>query len=279
MVKTVLIPTDGSPYSRTALDYGIYFAKKLGAALTGLSVIDIKIIQGPLFNDISGFVDLTPYQEFTPMIETGLQERAQLILESFRLRCESEGIHPEVKNVTGLIDETIIEEGQKVDWIILAQRGEHYPLTGVGLLGSTSEAVVRKSGKPVLITPLHYKEITKVGCAYDGSKSSGCALHLAAELSFQTQWPLVILHITDNDARAASIKGKAELLLESYDIERSFVFRRGKEEEEILRFTREDSIDLLVMGAYGHSRLRELILGSTTSFVLRRSTVPVLLTR
>ncbi len=279
MFGSILIPTDGSDYSKTSLEYGIYFTKRLGARLTGLCVLDIKIIQGPMFNDISGFIDLSPYQEFTPLIETGLDERAESILQDFQSRCEKAGLRPELKKVTGLIDETIIEEGKKTDLIILAQRGEHYPLTGVGLLGSTSEAVVRKSGKPVMITPIDYQEINRMGLAYDGSKPSENALQLAVELSSKTHWPLSILLITDDPVRVAGVSEKIDSFLKPYDIESSFIVREGREEQEILRFIQEGSVELMVMGAYGHGRLRELILGSTTSYVIRKSNIPVLLIR
>lgn len=279
MFESILIPTDGSDYSKTSLEYGICFTEKLGAWLTGLCVLDIKIIQGPMFNDISGFIDLSPYQEFTPLIEKSLDERAESILQDFQNRCKKAVLRPELKKVTGLIDETIIEEGKKTDLIILAQRGEHYPLTGVGLLGSTSEAVVRKSGKPVMITPVDYQEINRMGLAYDGSKPSENALQLAVELSNKTHWPLSILLITDDPVRAADMSKKINSFLKPYDIESSIIVREGKEEQEILRFTQEGSVELMVMGAYGHSRLRELILGSTTSYVIRKSNISVLLIR
>ena len=53
----------------------------------------------------------------------------------------------------------------------------------------------------------------------------------------------------------------------------------GKEPDEIIKFIREGSVELMVMGAYGHNRLRELFLGSTTSQVVRKSPIPVLLIR
>ncbi|EKD21864.1 MAG: hypothetical protein ACD_87C00297G0003 [uncultured bacterium] len=50
-------------------------------------------------------------------------------------------------------------------------------------------------------------------------------------------------------------------------------------DKTLLRFIREGSAELLVMGAYGNNRLRELLVGSTTTTVIRKSTIPVLLTR
>ena len=57
------------------------------------------------------------------------------------------------------------------------------------------------------------------------------------------------------------------------------IIMSGKEQDEIIQFIREGAVELMVMGAYGHNRLRELFLGSTTSHVIRKSPIPVLLTR
>ena len=57
------------------------------------------------------------------------------------------------------------------------------------------------------------------------------------------------------------------------------IISTGREADEIINFIREGAVELMAMGAYGHNRLRELFLGSTTSQVIRKSTIPVLLMR
>jgi nucleotide-binding universal stress UspA family protein len=57
------------------------------------------------------------------------------------------------------------------------------------------------------------------------------------------------------------------------------VVSTGREADEILKFIREGSVELMVMGAYGHNRLREWLLGSTTSTIIQKSPIPVLLIR
>jgi nucleotide-binding universal stress UspA family protein len=280
MVKSILIPTDGSDFGKTAITYGISIARKLDAQLTGLHVVDIRLMQGPVFTDISGSIGLPPYQELLPAIESGLDAKAEEILKEFRDQCEAAGIHPETKKVVGVIDETIIEEGRTCcDWVLLAQRGEHFHLDGGAILGSTAQSVVRLSGKPVLVTPGHFREISTMALAYDGSIPADHALKLAAELSQQAAWPLSVVIITDDQTLAARRSQTAKDVLAPYPITSTVIIRAGKEDKELLRFIREGAADLLVMGAYGHNRLRELLLGSTTSSIIRKSTIPVLLTR
>ena len=279
MVKTILIPTDGSDYGKTAIDYGIYIAKKLAAQLIGLHVVDVGLMQGPVFSDISGSIGLPPYQEFLPVIEAGLNERAEAILKAFRERCEAVELYPEARKAIGIIDEIIIEEGKKTDWILLAQRGEHFHLTKGSILGSTAELVVRKSGKPVMVTPATYQDIESMALAYDGSPPADNALKLAVSLSEKAAWPLTIICITGDQAVADKLHKKIEDYLEPFQIDCETIMIRGQEDREIMKFIREGSVELLVMGAYGHNRLRELLVGSTTSDVIRKSKIPVLLTR
>ena len=279
MVMTILIPTDGSEYGKTAIEYGIYIAKRLEAQLIGLHVVDVSLMQGPVFSDISGSIGLPPYQEFLPVIEAGLDERADAILKAFREQCEAAGLHPEARKALGVIDKTIIEAGKKTDWILLAQRGEHFHLAKGGILGSTAELVVRNSGKPVLVTPAKYQDVESMALAYDGSSPAHNALKLAVNLSEKAAWPLTIICITGDQAVADKLHHKIEAYLEPFHIDCEILTIHGKENREIMKFIQEGSVELMVMGAYGHNRLRELLVGSTTSDVIRKSKIPVLLTR
>ena len=92
MIKAILIPVDGSANSATAVDYGIYIAPKLEATLTGLHVIDIYLIQGPLMTDISATVGMPPYDGFFEAVETSLKEKAEIVLKNFEDRCRTAGI-------------------------------------------------------------------------------------------------------------------------------------------------------------------------------------------
>lgn len=279
MIENILVPTDGSDFGRTAIAYGISMARRLGARLTGLHVIDIRLLQAPVFSDVSGSIGLPPYQELLPAVETGLEERAEAILREFRERCAEGGVSCEAAKAVGVIDDTIIEAGRQADWILLAQRGEHFHLAKGSILGSTAEAVVRKSGKPVMVTPQHFREIESMALAWDGSPPATHALRLAIELSNKTAWPLTILTVVDEPSQGAVLLQQAETHLEKHPGDVETITLTGAADKEILRFLQEGAVELLVMGAYGKTRLRQLFVGCTTSQVIRKSPVPVLLTR
>ena len=78
MIKSILIPTDGSPNSITALDYGIYLSGIFQAEITGINVVDIRALEGPFLSDISGSLGFTPYQNYLPRFQTILEERGDI---------------------------------------------------------------------------------------------------------------------------------------------------------------------------------------------------------
>ena len=284
MIKNILIPTDGSANSFTALEYGIYIAHKLGAALIGLYVLDVNLIQGPMLTDISGSVGMPPYDGFFAAIETSLNEKADFILKEFQERCKKSGINAEVKKTIGKISQIIIEEAQSADLILMAKKGENFHLKEGGLLGSVAEAVVRDSGKPVLVTPENFVEIESMALAYDGSDSATKALQLSLKLSEQNAWPLTVIIITSDSKKAAVLSAQVEDANQKDPDEPpiadcEIINLSGKEPDEIMKFIREGAVELMVMGAFGHNRVRELFLGSTTSHVIRKSPIPVLLIR
>jgi len=278
-MKKILIPADGSVNSDTALNYGIYIALKLNAAISGLHVLDVNLLQGPMLTDISGAVGMPPYDGFFNAVETSLNERADIIIDNFHEHCRKAGLKPETKKVIGKISETIIEEAQDVDFIVMARKGEHFHLKEGGLLGSVAESVIRHCTKPVMITPNNFLEIESMGIAYDGSPSAKKALDFSLGLSKQTAWPLTAVIITEDMEKAERLTIEIEETTDIKEIDYEVIILPGKEGTEILEFIGEGAVELMAMGAYGHNRLRELLLGSTTSQVIQRSPIPVLLTR
>ena len=115
--------------------------------------------------------------------------------------------------------------------------------------------------------------------AYDGSLESNKALKVAAELAEQLNLPLSILTVTEDETKGMHILNEAAEFLGGHNIKWSTHRMTGSEEDVILRQVKDGGHDLIIMGAYGHGRIREMILGSTTAYVMRRSEVPVLLTR
>lgn len=279
MIKTILIPVDGSANSANAVDYGIYIAPKLEATLTGLHVIDVFLIQGPMMTDISTTVGMMPYDGFFEAVETSLKEKADAVLKNFEERCKTAGIACRTKKNIGKISDTITEEAESADLILMAKKGEHFHLKEGGLIGSVAEAVIRHSGKPVMVIPESFREIESMGLAYDGSAPARKALELSLNISEKVKWPITVLIISADAAKAADLSAQVEEMAQKGLADCEVIISAGREADEILKFIREGSVELMVMGAYGHNRLREWLLGSTTSHIIQKSPIPILLIR
>lgn len=278
MIKSILIPTDGSAYSKIALAYGIYLAERFGAQITGLHVVDERDLEGPLLSDIAGALGFTPYQSYLPKFRKILEDRGDLILEAFRSSCQERSIRPKVKRASGTVPGVIAEEAKKVDLVIIAQRGEHERWSS-GLLGSTTESVVRRSPRPVLVTPGSFREFANVLVAYDGSIESNQALKTTCELFAYSDTRLKTLIVTGDRKRCEALTEEIEAFLSPYQLDVEIECLEGEAAREILGYAEEKRIDLIVMGAFGHSRIHDLILGGTTAYIIRNTTVPVLLNR
>ncbi len=279
MVNKILVPVDGSINGFNALEYGIYIARKLGASLIGVYVLDANLIQGPMFTDVSGSVGMPPYAGFFEAAENSLNEKADFILKDFAARCRRAGVSFETKKPIGKISQVIIEEGQNADLIVMARKGEHFHLKEGGLLGSVAEAVVRNSGKPVIVTPENFIEIESMAIAYDGSEPAKKALKFSVDFSENTAWPLTAIIINSDSKKGAALTEEIEDALEDHSTDCAIITLQGKETEEIINYIKEGAVELMAMGAFGHNRLRSLIMGSTTSQVIQKSIIPVLLAR
>ncbi|MBI5394277.1 MAG: universal stress protein [Verrucomicrobia bacterium] len=280
MIKSILYCTDGSEYATVAGDYAIWFARKLSARISALHVTDIRLLEGPLLADISGAIGAQPYQALLPQLQEVQKQRAGVILAAVADRCGKAGVPCDVLHRTGGLLDNIVEEEKRTELVVLGQRGEHARWLGP-LMGSSVENVVRRSIKPCLVTPSAFREVRQVLMAYDGSEHSSNSLQVAIELVRALGLPLTILTVAPSEPESAAAELLADAMRTAKDhgLSPRGVTRVGHPEKEILGFAQREKMDLIVMGAYGHTRIREFVLGSTTSHVIRKSDVPVLLTR
>ncbi|MEI6125939.1 MAG: universal stress protein [Pseudomonadota bacterium] len=278
MIKSILIPTDGSSNSMIALDYGLYLASIFDAEISGLNVIDVRALEGPFLSDISASLGFSPYQNYLPKFQQILEDRSDLILEEFKKYCTEKSIHSKIKRHTGIISNIIAEEAKKVDLVIIAQRGEHEKWT-TGLLGSTTESVVRKSPRPVLVTPNAFRPFENILIAYDGGIESNKALKTACEMFVNLKSNLTVVFVTSDEEHGSELTAEVEEFIAPYRMNIKIIGLQGDSGKEILGYAENNKMDLIVMGAFSHNRIYDLILGSTTAYIIRKTTLPILLNR
>ena len=279
MIKNILVAVDGSEHAQTALYYALWLAERFHAQLTGLHVIDVISVEGPFFQDISGALGFEPYFDVVGKVREALQERGQKVLEEFSIACQERGVPYEPYCVTGIIANEICEHARVSDLVVIGHRGVNEQFS-TGLLGGTAESVARKSPRPVFVSPMQFATIQHPLLAYDGSQRASAALQSAAEFCAVIDLPLTVLYVHPREGvEDERILEEARHYLDSYGIQPTFLLLNGYPHEQIVSCVKEQGHDLLFIGAYGHSRIIEMVLGSTTEYVLRNAPCPVFLSR
>lgn len=280
MIKSILVCTDGSPHSEVACEYAIHLTQRIQGHLTALHVLDSRMLEGPLMSDISGWVGAQPFGAQLQQFRDLLQQKGEAVVEAVADKCEKAGVKAETRLEMGHPVSVILEQERKAELVVLGQNGEHVEFADE-MLGSTVERVLRHSVKPCLVVPSAFKAITKILAAYDGSDHSSRALHEAIELAQELKVPLSILTVTEEKdfEKANAITREGLEMAKAHNCEANHLVAKGPADVGILNTAEKFGYDLLVMGAYGHSRIREMILGSVTTQVVARTDLPVMLVR
>jgi nucleotide-binding universal stress UspA family protein len=277
MIKHILVPTDGSEQAVCGVRYAVAVAKQYGAKIHGLHVIDLKLLEGPILRDVSASLGTAPYANYEGNISMILEERGDVALQVCERLAREAGVEVAVQNVTGLVERTILEKSELVDLIVMGRSGEHSEWLE-GVLGSTTESVVRRTTKPVLVTARETPGNGRFVIAYDGSSHARRALSVAVDVSISWEAPLDVL-VVGNGSKAEAAIGEARGYLEPHDLTVRYVLREGDPSEVIVGYAEECKADLLVMGAYGHTKVRALVVGSTTAYAMNHAPCPLLLSR
>jgi len=279
MFKTILVPIDSSDTSLVAVDYAIDLSRSFNSEIVGISIIDIKKLAGPFMRDLGTSIGgMVPYGDFQQNLRTFMEDTARAALDELEGKCDSAGIPCTRTMKEGVVSKEIFESAKRCDMIAMGMSGEH-AFWRDAFLGSNLESVVRQTHKPVLVTPEKYKKITKILVAYDASSFSIKALTAGADIAEQMKLPLTVVTVSDDKKAGEDILSQADENLKDCKITYDKVLKGGETVSAILDSCNEGSYDLLVMGAYGHSKIRELILGNTTVQIMRKVSCAVLLCR
>jgi nucleotide-binding universal stress UspA family protein len=136
--------------------------------------------------------------------------------------------------------------------------------------------MARRMPAPLLVAPAEYRDFRAPLLAWDGSPKSKKALALLADLAALLELPARVLTADDDEREARTRLAEAEEELRYRRVTTTSVHRSGHPDEAIFAEVGAGA-DLVAMGAHGHGRVVELVLGSTTDRVLRAAAVPVLL--
>lgn len=287
-MKTILLCSDGSAFAESIYRYGAWFARQFQAQAKVLFVTDIRqkvVSTGNLSGSIGLGVQTQLLNELVNLEHEKAKlnkQRSRLILQNAQEVLNAEGITDvELLNPTGFLVDCFHDYEAESGMVVLGKRGEAAAFAS-DHLGANIERIVRSSSKPCLVTPQTFSPIDRLLLAYDGSPTGKRILSFLidnAEGFKDKELHLIAVAKSESDAQRKQDLANAQAQLQQSGLTSTTSLRAGDPEKEISQYIEQHQINLLLMGAYGHSRIRNLIIGSTTIQLLRSSQIAVLLFR
>jgi len=281
----VLACVDQSRFADYVADYAAWAARRLSTPLEFLHVIDRHLEMGT-GEDHSGAIGvsaeetlLTQLVEKDAVLTTAAREQGRLFLNRLRERAAAAGVEStDVRQRHGTLSDTLVEQEPTVQLFVLGRRGQSAETTQRDL-GRNVERVIRSLHRPILTVTEGFREPRRALIAFDGGIAARRGVELVAGSPLFRGLPVHLLMSGEKSDSTSKQLEWAQGVLKSAGFVCSADLIPGDAEGVIAKTVQEQEIDVLIMGAYAHSPLRALLVGSKTTDLLRSSKIPTLLIR
>lgn len=283
-MNQIMACIDGSAQAAAVCDCAAWASLQLDAPLTLLHVLDQQ--QYPAAGNLSGIIGLGSREYLLEELAALDEKRSKLALEEGRMMLDSArqwvitaGIaQPDVRQRHGDLVETLRDLEADIRLLVIGKQGEDSG-NDLQLIGSQLESVIRTLHRPILVTPASFSVPTSVMLAFDGSDTSRKGVEMLASSPLFKGIPIHLVMVGDDNGEHRALLDSARDALVSAGFDVHIALRSGEVEPALHAYQAEHQIGLLVMGAYGHSRIRQFLVGSTTTRMIRSTTTPLLLLR
>ena len=272
MLRSALVALDGSAYSEPATTLALDWARRFGARLVGLGVLDAPAIRGaepvPL-----GAGAYKKARDEARLVEA--HRRVVGFLADFLARSQAAGIAAEVLEGIGDPAARILREAQRCDLVILA-RETHFHFETQEQPDETLGQVLRGSPRPVVVVPRELPEGQGIVLAYGGGREAARTLQSFQLLGLAAGETVDVVSIHPDGAEAEGLARLAGEYLTAHGAPHRLhpIVSAAPPAEVLLEEIQHARPRLLVMGAQGHHPLRDLFGTSVTRAVLGACPVP-----
>lgn len=280
----ILACIDGSAVTESICGYAAWYADRLSLPVGLLNIIEVP---ASVRRDLSGSIGIDSRQILLQELSE-IDERRAKIANNYSAALVKDAKSYINKNFT--VPVNIYQRHSKLlpaiehfsdmnRAIVMGRRGEDHKNSRINI-GSQIETVARASSVPILICSEPFKEPSSYMIAFDASKTAIKVIKRIAksEVLKKLQGHLVMVGNHDATSKNSLSAAAAELLNAGYNIDCHHL-PQGDAVNGLLTFQLENNIDIMVIGAYGHSKWQQLFLGSTTTEILASTVSPVILVR
>jgi len=267
-MEKLLVATDGSKFSKSAIREAISLAKTCSSELIAISVVKTNV----------------EFEDLVPQVIEKAEKEVREHLESIRNRASNEGINCEIivhRSEEPFRDIVNDAAKNKVDMIIIGTHGR----TGLKrlMMGSVTAKVIGHAPCKVLVVPKDARlTLDKILIATDGSIFSEMASREAISIAKRCGSNLVVLSVAKRDENLSAAKesiDKVSKVVEKEGIKVEALTPKGIPFEVIVKTAAQKNAGLIVVGSHGRTGTERLLMGSVTERVIGHSESAVLVVK
>lgn len=276
----VLCCVEGENLSQSICDYAVLISNNMELPLKFLNIIEHSSKSDKL--DLSGNIKLGEKDDILEKLTLEEAARSKLAIkkgkellislkEKALISCANE---ISILQVHGDVLENILELEKEISVLIIGikSKKEHK-------VGENVKEIIREVHKPVLLVNSDFISPRKILIAYNGSEQSKKLLKSISTNPIFKNVSRDIVNINDDKILSNKLLNEAKEIYEKENIEVNTSVLSGEPKKAILDYLEQNDCDILAMGAFGHSRIKEFIFGSFTSEMLEKIKKPILLFR
>ncbi|MCW8346945.1 universal stress protein [Vibrio sp. ZSDZ65] len=281
-MNNIIACIDGSRSTISTCEAAAWVAKKLAAPLVLFHALD-KTTR-PVASEFSGQIGLGSQEELLEELAELDETRSKIMLQHSHKMLESahewacrDGVNDVSKlQRHGSLIESLSDLTSELRVLVIGKSGKQRNTDNT--IGSQLESVIRAVHEHILVVNDHFTAPTSYMIAFDGSPISQKLIEKATQTPLLKGLPCHLTTIDESGNKSQAF-AQAKQQLQSAGVKVTATRLNGPVDEALLNYQLQHQVGMIVMGAYGHSKLRQVFVGSNTTQVLANSKVPLLLIR
>ncbi len=283
-MQNIIACIDESTWSTSVQDAAIWAAGQTSSPLTFLHSIEKTHL--PESNDLSGSIGLGARSKLLTEIATLDQLRAKVALQlgkdllaTAELKAQEAGCtQVEIIQRHGEFIENLLRLENTARLVIIGHSGTQSGKK-ISVLGTQVESLLRQVNTPVLITPHDFTAPKSFMLAYDGRETTDRAIEdiLTSDLLRGLHCHLVTIKNKHDDQEEKFAQAAGRLTEGGFAVTATYL--EGDIFKQLSTYQQENTVDMLVMGAFSGSRIRQFFIGSNTLKMLEISDIPILVVK
>lgn len=283
-MSTVIACIDASPSAPCVATASAWASQRLQAPLRVLHVLERP--PTPATQDLSGAIGLGSREQLLEELteldarreRVAMEHGKHLLEDAARIAAQAGVESAEKRQRHGSLVETLQEMEGDTRLLVMGRVGEDHDISA-HRIGSHLESVVRSIHRPIMVVMREFVAPKGFMIAYDGSVTASKALSLVAKSPLLVGLPCHLVTVGPLSAEQTRQIGQARDTLTAAGFSVTIATVEGEVQAALSQYHRDNDIDLMVMGAWGHSRIRQFFVGSNTTRMLSHSDITLLLLR